>query len=409
MAKATFGPGADRLLAPVRGFVDDALGRLPGELPLRVRIDDELEDRFYRLDEGVLSLSGLLARDGVHPCEPLCIPPLDRWRRAAGAVLEATALRELALRSGRPALGDWLWVGAAIYAADRAAPALRLIEPELALARSTADLVAHPRAGAAVMAAFDALGHDPLVRVLELLEGAVISSDEWAEIGSWVLGKRLAALLPVVVDPPAPSDLPLVLSPWTWRRLAIPPHKRGGHIASEGEVSVLAAWAKGGAVHRTMAGATGAGGRLYGTCGGPLGSWDVGSAEGFGEVMGVRGVTFDFQLTGGLQVILADAFVGPLAAVAMSPQMGSSGVATGRWRVAGRHLMRFGGIQTASLTMHGRRGQDRFLLPAGGTGIGDWIRGLEDGPWAWSIVGDRLVMRGRIMGAEVEWRARRAR
>jgi len=141
--------------------------------------------------------------------------------------------------------------------------------------------------------------------------------------------------------------------------------------------------------------------------GAPLGSWEVASAEGFGQVMGARGVGFTFLPDGRLDIVLADAFVGPLAAVAMAGQVGTSGVCTGRWKVAGPHHLAFSDIATGSLTLHGRS-RDRFLVPAQGFGLGEWLHALADGPWAWMPVQtDRLVLRGRMLGGDVEVRLRR--
>jgi hypothetical protein len=105
-------------------------------------------------------------------------------------------------------------------------------------------------------------------------------------------------------------------------------------------------------------------------------------------------------------VVLADSFVGPLAAIAMAEEVGTSGVADGRWRVEGRYLLGFSGIVPQGLTMHSRGG-DGFMVPTGGFGLAEWLKALEDGPWAWQGAQDRLVMRGRMMGGAVEVRLKR--
>jgi hypothetical protein len=133
----------------------------------------------------------------------------------------------------------------------------------------------------------------------------------------------------------------------------------------------------------------------------------VASAEGFGQVMGARGIRFTFNADGRLELVLADAFVGPLAAVAMAEQVGTSGVCDGRWRVAGEHRLRFDGIETRSLTLHSRT-RDRFMMPARGFGLGEWLMALRDDVWTWQPAQDRLVLRGKMMGGEVEVRLRRA-
>ena len=168
----------------------------------------------------------------------------------------------------------------------------------------------------------------------------------------------------------------------------------------------LQPWVAAGALHRTLAGATDGGATLVGTPGGPVGSWEVASAEGFDQVMGARGISFRFEPSGVVRIVLADAFVGPLAAVAMAEQVGTSGLVEGRWRVVGRQSLGFAGISAQGLTMHGRS-RDRFLMPASGFGIGEWLEALADAPWAWEQRGDRLVLRGTMMGAGVEVRLRK--
>ncbi|MBA2320927.1 MAG: hypothetical protein H0V89_07220, partial [Deltaproteobacteria bacterium] len=131
------------------------------------------------------------------------------------------------------------------------------------------------------------------------------------------------------------------------------------------------------------------------------------SAEGFGQVMGARGVSFRFSAGGGLQVVLADAFVGPLAAVSVAGEVGTSGVADGRWAVAGPHLLSFRDIVPVGLTMHSRGARDRFAMPAQGFGLGEWLGAMSSAPWGWILDDDRLILRGRMMGGGVEVRFRR--
>src|SRR5687767_7850269 len=125
---------AAELLRPVRPILDRALASMPDGPPLGVRVGaldpaaGTLAPRTYALqgDEVVLS-DGLLGPGLSHPGEPIGpLPPMDRWRRACGGVLEAAALRELSRRSGLPVGDDWRWLGAAIFAADQLAPELGL-------------------------------------------------------------------------------------------------------------------------------------------------------------------------------------------------------------------------------------------------------------------------------------------
>lgn len=399
---------AERLLDPVRARLDAALALLPDAPDLAVTVGDV--PAWFALAGDAVVLSAGLEGPGVHhPLEPAGpLPPLDRWRRAAGSVLEAAALRELSRRAHLAPGDDWRWVGAAIHAADATAPELGLALPDVALAVTTGSPGSNPRAGAAVMRAWAAQGIDPMHQARYLVDGGVVSAVEWAKLGRWVLSPEGGlGLLPVRVDRVPESDVPCELAAWSWRPLAVPAHPRGGVVRVEGDGLVEDPWGEAGVPLRTLAAAASTSCRFVPDAGGPVGAWEVASAEGFGQVLGARGIRFEFHADGRLGLVLADAFVGPLAAVAMAEEIGTSGSVSGRWKVAGRQLLRFEGIETQALTLHGRR--DRFLMPAKGFGLGEWLKALDEDAWAWQVVqADRMVMRGRMLGGEVEVRLRRA-
>jgi len=343
------------------------------------------------------------------PWEPRTeLPPLDRWRRALACVLEGCALVELARRADAPPdLDDWRWVGAAIYAADMVAPDVHLAHPDLAVALATGDLGAHPRAGVAAYLAWRHAGVDPIAQFQYLLDGGVVSGQEWLELGRWVFHARgPASQLPSPVTPVPPVDIPVTLPPWSWRMLHVPPHPRGGRVEVEGPGAVHTPWARAEEPLRSLAGAPEAASQLSPAPGGPVGSWDVASAEVAGHIVGARGVRFDIHPDGRLELTLADAFVGPLATVALADELGTSGVTHGRWGVAGPHRLRFAGLDPTALTVHGWR--QGFALPSGGFGLERWIEALREAPWAWKAHGDRLVLRGTMGGAAVEVRLRAA-
>ena len=270
------------------------------------------------------------------------MPPLDRWRRAAGCVLEAVAIRGLSDHIQRKPREDWRWRGAAIHVVDTLAPDLNLASPDIALAVNTGDVGAHPRAGVAVLRAWQAKGHDPMQRVQYLLGGGVISAEEWLGLGEWILDPSgAAASLPVVCTRSEAMTVPGKLTPWSWRRVRCKSTPRGGKIGVEGAGGVSDGWIPAGVEGRTLAGATRAGCFLRLDPGGPVGIWEVASAQGFGQVMGARGITFAFKVSGAVDVILADAFVGPLASVSVAGEVGTSGVVEGRWQVVGAHSVGF--------------------------------------------------------------------
>jgi hypothetical protein len=363
---------------------------------------------FARLEGAVLVLSEHLAGPEVrHPAEvegPM--PPLDRWRRALGCVLEALVLGSLAEEIGQPPREDWMWRGLAVDVADCALPEAGLALPDLALAIATGDPGTHPRAGVAVWRAVRARGDDPWVVARDWLGGRPPPPQEWLALGTWVLGSSgIAPTLPIPVERVAAVDIPVALGPWCWQPLAVPAHPRGGRVLAEGDAAIIEAWASADQPLRTLAAAGAQGGSLGPDIGGPAGSWAVTSAHAFNQVFGVRGISFQLAKSGAIEIVLADAFVGPLSALEMAEQVGTSGLVSGRWKVAGVRTLRFSSITEQGLTMHGRQ-DDSFRVPTGGVGMAEWLHALEDSTWRWEDLGDKLVLRGRMMGGEVEmwWR-----
>lgn len=400
---------AEGLLRPIRDTLDAAVQRLPSSRPLPVTVG--AVPGFSQFRDGWLVLSDALAGPDLHhPHEPRCpIPPLDRWRRAAACVLEHVSLQAVADAVSLQPTDSWAWIGAAIHMADQTAPQLGIADLDVATAVQTGDLEQYPRAGVAVYRAWAAAGEDPWQRARYVLRGGLISPKEWLEIGRWVLdasgaSAALAAPIPRVPD----ADIPLTLGAWRWQPLLIPAHARGGLIDTERAAAVAEPWAVGGSPHRTLGVAAAGGGALIAKSGGPVGTWVVSSAEGFGQVMGARGVTFRFDASGRVEITFADAFVGPLAALAMAEEVGTSGVASGKWRVDGPQLLAFQDINALGLTMHGRR-RDRFALPARGFGFDALLTALGEGAWGWHEQADRLVLRGRVLGGSVDIRLRRER
>ena len=395
---------ATELLAPVSDLLNRGAALLPEAETLYVTVG---EVPGYSQRQGTtLVLSDLLLGPHLHhPAEDGPLPPLDRWRRAAGQTVEAAAILGIERAVPAPAGEDWRWVGLAMDMVQVVAPALRIADEGIALAVMTGFPGAYPRAGAAVMRALRHGGQDPWQRGLELLRGGVLSAAEWLQIGEWVLDPGGArALLPLPVDRVGEIDIPCAIDAWRWQPLTIPPHRRGGRIEVEGPGQVLDHWAVANQTHRTLAGATDDVVQLWPSSGGPLGAWKVTSAEGFGQVMGAKGLYLEFEGSGRVQVTFADAFVGPLAAVRMAEEHGTSGQVLGRWNVAGAYRLGFEKLDGSSLTMHSRGG---FMMPASGFGLASWLQALEAAPWAWQVNGDRLVLRGQMHGAWMDVRLRR--
>ena len=402
---------ASALLEPVKDVLDKAARLLPGGAPVAIRLADLQRPYLVgtsHTPEVVLDRA-LLGPDMHASWEPVTeLPPLDRWRRALACVLEGCALVELARRTDEaPDLDDWRWIGAAVYAADMVMPDVHLADPDLANALSTGDLIQHPRAGVAAYQAWRHTGVDPIQQAQYLIEGGVVSGQEWLKLGRWIFDQRgPASKLPGPVSPVPPVDVPTTLTAWSWRLLSVPAHPRGGRVAVEGPGAVQQPWAKADEALRTLAGTPDAPSQLTPEPGGPLGVWEVASAEAFGHIVGARGIQFTFRSDGQLELVLADAFVGPVAGLAMAEELGTSGLTQGRWHVAGTRRLGFTGIEDAMLTMHGRR--PGFAMPTGGFGLEPWLKALCEAPWAWKMHEDRLILRGTMRGGAVEVRLRQA-
>lgn len=394
-------PQAKSLLAPVSSLLDQALARLPS---VALHVEMGVCDGTHTIEPGRLVLSDALLGGVSHPDEPAGpVPPLDRWRRAAGAVLEAAATTGLCQAWGLAPSDVWWWRGLAVHLADRAAPDLALADPDLACAVAEGQPGAHPRSGVAVARAWEARGLDPTAEARALAEGKGMSASGWVALGEWVMGPSgPRARLPVDVGLPTEIDIPATVEPWSWVRLHVPAHPRGGRVRVRGPGAVADAWARGGRALRTLAGATHEACTLEPLSGGPVGRWEVASAEGYGQVMGARGITYVFHADGRLEIVMADAAVGPLAMLEMAVSYGTSGVVRGRWRVAGVRQMWFSDIDTTGLTMHGR--QQEFAMPAQGFGMNQWLGALHEHPWSWARAGERLTLQGTLMGGQVEVR-----
>jgi len=403
MSRVSLSDDVAALIDPLRSVLEQGLQHLPPGPTLSVRTG--AVQGVYQLDGTDLVLStALLGPDMHHPSEPQGTLRLDRWRRAACAIAEGTALVALAEVVGAPAdPSDWRWLGAALEAVDRACAELQLGLSDLVRAAEQADPGADPRQGVAVFRALRRLGHDPWAIATAWLTGeSAPDAALWLQIGTWILGPGLAAEVSVPVDLPDRVDIPTQVSPWSWARLEVPAHRRGGLIQAQGDVIVQQAWASGGQPHRTLAGGLEQGGHLSPAVGGPVGTWENVSAQGFGQVFGVRGITWTLHPDGRLELLLADAFAGPPEAVEMAEQVGTSGVAPGRWSVAGERSIRFGELVTSGLTMHGRDASP-FALPAAG-GLGQVLQAIQEGAWSWRIQQGELFLSGRMMGGELEMR-----
>ena len=400
MARLDLAANVGALLAPTLDGVRAAAASLDdGTIAVTIGVTDGL----YRLEGRTVVLSADLAGPDLHhPLDAAVDVPIDRWRRAAASVLEGTVLIGLGAVPS-----DWRALGYAIWKADQLYPELLIGIADLARARRSGSPGLEPRAGFAVMKALEAAGADPAERVMAWLSGVPIEPSDFLEWGAWVLSAQgVQASLPVAVPRPPAADIPITVPSWSWLPLAVPSSSRGGRITIEGPGAVADPWGIHDRALDTLAAATDGEVRLSADAGGPVGNWTLCSADGFGQVMGARGFTFEFAGSGLLQLILADAFVGPIAALEMAERVGTSGLCRGRWRVAGPFTIVLSDLDTRALTMHGH--DDPFVVPAQGLGLAQSIQAMTEQPWQWRVDGDDLWLTGMLQGSTVEVRLARA-
>lgn len=394
-----------RLLDPVQSLLDEACGASSSD---DIVVDVGESEGFYRVEPKRIVLDVSLEGPGMHhPREPTtALQPVDRWRRALSSVVEGVALLELSNEVAAPVSMTWPWLAAAIDRADQQIPALGVADADLAAALASGTAVG--RGGLAVARAWRAAGHDPWERARRVIAGESIGIDEWLALGQWLLGREPVARLGTAVSRVAPVDIPFELPPWSWARVAVPAHPRGGEVGVEGPGGALSSYAVADVVFETLTGALDGTVRFVPRSGGPVGTWDVASARGFGQTYGFRGLQFCFRSSGVFEVVLADAFMGPLEALELADQMGTSGTSRGRWSVAGQQELRFQNVVNQGLSMHGRGGAG-YAMPADNAGIGVGLRALEEGVWGWEIDGGTLWLRGALGGGGFEVRLQRSR
>ena len=380
-------PDVAELLAPVRAELDAAVARLDGDGVLPVRLGDA--EGFWTMDEGLVLDRGLAGPGLHHPLEAAL--PLDRWRRSAGSVLEAIAWRGL-VDAGVADAPAWIARGAAVRLAHRAWPELGLLPSALLRCRATGDPAAHPRAGAAF---FD--GDDPAGRA-RAWSAAPPSAEALLALARELLDTELG--LAVTVGRPT-SVLPRV-GPWRFAVLTLGGGPQGGRVVVEGDGAVHPALVPAGSEVEVVLAST-SGASVHVAPSGPFGLWRFASARGFGELLGVRGIDFRFDGDGVVEILLADAFVGPLPALEFAEEVGTSGVVRGRWSLVGDNRVRFDQLVPMGVTVHGRKDAD-FRMPAPGAGLESYISRLEGSSWAWRRQGPELLLDSDELGAPMTLR-----
>lgn len=399
------------LATPLRAVLEPALARLD----LRPRTLPEILPGWPggpRLSPVGLHLDPALLGPGLrHPddeewaeAQPhLAGLALDRWRRAAGLVLEGIALAALEEEVGAPLPLAWWTLGPAAEAVDRAAPALGWLWPEAAdlLARPEEGLAAAPRRAAWLVRWFRESG-----RPWALGERPALDAATWSDFGRWledpVHGPAGRAPLPLPRGSARPTGAaPLApLSHHRLRRaagaagLALRWPGGGRDLAADEVVELLVGSVEGGLLALDEQSVL------------PTGTWRL-SGGSVGERPGAaRGIELTLHADGRIDLVFADAFAGPATAylLDLGRQLGVSGTGQGRYRVVsahgpGRGALVFDALEPGLLSVHPRF-SGRFVLPAEAV-LGPVSRALQvmkEVPWAFQVEGEELRLSAEVKG-----------
>lgn len=412
-------PSWQALAAPLRPVLAMALARLellPRELPPVVPATEPSGEGLegIALDPALLGPGTRTPQDQAWAdAWPELAPlALDRWRRAAGLVLEGVVLAGMRERLGGALPRRWWTLGAAAEAVDRAAPELGWLWPEAAelLQRPEVGLASAPRRAAWLFRWLRSTG-----RAVAPGERPELDEASWAAFGAW--------LEDLSHGPFAPSPVPL------GRGAAHLPDAARQEPLSHRRLQLQATAA--GAVFSLPTGARAlAGGEsldvLVGSLHGgvldlraepllPLGDWLLVGGT-VGERPGAaRGIELALSADGHIDLVFADAFAGPPtpALLDMARQLGVSGSGRGRFRVTaaegpGRGTLVFDELVPASLTVHPRL-SGRFALPAEAI-LGPVHKALEamvGVPWAFQVEAAGLRLQATLYGAETVLRLER--
>lgn len=399
------------LLQPIAGVVEAAAARLA----LRPR----QPQAWASLPEALLH-PGAYAPDDqawLEAHSDLAALALDRWRRAAGLLLEGLALAALEEEVGAPLPRAWWTIGPAAEAVDAAAPELGWLWPEAAdlLRRPELGLQAGPRRAAWLVRWFRATG-----RPWPLGERPSLSAEDWDAFGAWlqdpVHGPSAQAPVPLFGPRPA-SPTPEALPPLSFARLSVQPSAAGEQIAWPAGSRVLPA---GPPVELWVGSVAGGPVLLDRQSLLPLGAWRF-TGGAYGENAGAaRGIELEFHADGRIDLVFADAFAGPPTPrlLELGSQFGVSGTGRGRFRVTqargpGEGSLVFESLDPGLPSVHARF-SGRFSLPAE-TFLGPARRAMEamvhkdgEGPiWRFRLDGEVLKLETDAFGALVVLRLER--
>ncbi|MCO4743548.1 MAG: hypothetical protein KC912_02085 [Proteobacteria bacterium] len=385
MANFILDERASALLQPVLPQLEAAAKVLPSGPAIRVSLG--AVDGFGAAFGQQWVLSDRLEGPDLHHPDEVEGAALDRWRRAMATVLEGVALAGLHERFGAQHEAHW-WRGVAVALVERAAPSLGVGAAAYLTALVTGDLSGR---GAALLFA----DGDPLERIEAWVETAPTAPVLRDTVVYALRPEGTRAQLPVVALPP-PRTAPFRLEGWSFARvmahgcggLLAQPNVAGPDVVGARPAVVVAVETAELALVRPVV----------------VGGWDLASVAIPGGILGARGVGFRFYADGQVEILFADAFVGPLHAIELAKTMGHSGMTGGRWSLLGAGHMRFGSIREVPITMHQRDGSQ--AMPQVGFGVSEWVAAMANSEWSFAMEGGELHLTGRVMDMAVRLRMR---
>lgn len=415
-----------RALSPAIAHAHTALPEL-GAITVRPAAPDAPE---LALDDGVIWLRCDLLGPALHARadqdwlarSDAALAPLalDRWRRAAGLLLEGLLLHKLAALfrlAARSLPLDWRTLGWAAEQVDRLDPELGWLWQPAAglLAQPQRSLDDAPRRGAWLLRWWAQQGQPVAPEALRALD---ISPAAWAAFGRWsrdlAHGPAASCPIPLPLAGGAPlpdradalSHHPVTLAPGAAGLRVHSPHLPAPVrlAAGHGETLLLAA-AAAGPLSMTAQPE-------------PLvGGWTLASGELGQRVGAARGVELTLQADGRVEISLANAFLGPVSGdvLSLASRLGASGFGGGRWRTTelgeqpGTGTLVFSGLSVDHLTIHPRKGL-KFALP--GQAWQERLTGaldrLNDRPLAYTVREGELRLRAPLRSGELLLRLEQA-
>jgi len=417
----------ERALSPA---IDHARAALPELEAITIRPGPADGPQLTLTDSGLLLRADILGpgmhartdRDWLASEGPVLAPlALDRWRRAAGLLLEGLILHRLARQHGCAPSAlplSWRTLGWAAEWVDRLDPELGwLWQPAVGLLSAPQrGLAAAPRRAAWL---FRWLATEGRAVSAEALLSWAPAPAEWAAFGAWCRDRTHGpdAGCPVTLPIAAPGKPPAEAEPLSHHPVAFTADAAGLrlHGPALAETACLA-----GGTMRVLALGSVEGEKIVmqQSPGVASGTWSLASGELGQRVGAARGVELVLRNDGVVDISLANAFVGPVSGdvLSLASRFGASGFGGGRWSataldpVVGSGALTFTELTIEHLTIHPRKGL-KFALPGQAwlERLRNALNRLNNRPLRYTLRGRELRLETSLRGSDLMLRLERAR